>query len=140
MLMVCELIKLQTPQTVRGSEQQLHTARMFTLSPTTYPLHNVHFQKSISDHVYAVINLSRAKQDGSGWNKLCLHMFAELHEERFLKVTKCSREREGGGGEREGGGEGRGGKEGGRKGERRGGERKYISEYQYLSLTKYSNT
>ena len=121
MFMVCGLIKLQTPRTVRGSEQQLHTARMFTLSPTTYPLHNVYFQKSISDHVYTVINLSRAKQDGSGRNKLCLHMFAEFHEERFLKVTKCSRERERGG-EREKGREGEREEEGRREGGRERGE------------------
>ena len=53
-------------------------------------LNDEHSQETISDHVDAVVDLARAEQNGSRGHELGLHVFAELQEQRLLKVAKGS--------------------------------------------------
>ena len=52
---------------------------------------DVDSQETIPDNVDIVISLSRAEQNGARRDKLCLHMFTQLHEKWLLKVAKGSR-------------------------------------------------
>ena len=57
---------------------------------SVYPLNNVDSQETVSHDVDTVVGLPRTKQDGSRRHKLGLHVFAQLHEQWLLEVTKCS--------------------------------------------------
>ena len=109
-------------------------------SVTVYPLDDVNSETTVSHDIDAVVCLPRTKQDGARWHKLSLHMFAQLHKQRLLEMTKGSAEREGREREREGGREGgreRGReREGGREGES---ERERERERGQLLLIRTNN-
>ena len=74
----------------------MYMLMLIECSLTVYPLNDVNPETTVSHDVDAVVCLPRTKQDGARRHKLSLHVFAQLHKQRLLEMTKgsASRERE----------------------------------------------